>query len=183
MIVPIVARARPSRVVAIALAFSAVAYVVLAVTGKGASVGLLVFAFCLLGAGIGASQTISNDLIIAAVPPAKAGAASAVSETAYEVGAVLGTAVLGSILTASYRTGLVLPAGLSEGDASAARETLGGAVSVAERVPADVGSALLESAHAAFDGGVVTTSIIGALLMVGAIVISLTSLRRASSHD
>ncbi|OUD81204.1 hypothetical protein BC477_19355 [Clavibacter michiganensis subsp. michiganensis] len=46
-----------------------------------------------------------------------------------------------------------------------------------------MGSALLESAHAAFDGGVVTTSIIGALLMVGAIVISLTSLRRASSHD
>ena len=75
VIVPIVARARPSRVVAIALAFSAVAYVILAATGQGASVGLLVFAFCLLGAGIGASQTISNDLIIAAVPPAKAGAA------------------------------------------------------------------------------------------------------------
>ncbi|WP_043670585.1 MFS transporter [Clavibacter michiganensis] len=183
VIVPIVARARPSKVVAIALAFSAAAYVILAVTGQGASVGLLVLAFCLLGAGIGASQTISNDLIIAAVPPAKAGAASAVSETAYEVGAVLGTAVLGSILTASYRTGLVLPAGLSEGDASAARETLGGAVSVAGRVPSDVGAALLESAHTAFDGGVVTTSIIGAVLMVGAIVISLTSLRRASSHD
>ena len=39
-----------------------------------------------------------------AVPPAKAGAASAVSETAYEVGAVLGTAILGKKKgeTASY---------------------------------------------------------------------------------
>src|SRR5690625_5987846 len=44
--------------------------------------------------------TLFRSLILASVPPAKAGAASAVSETAYELGAVLGTAVLGSILTA-----------------------------------------------------------------------------------
>jgi DHA2 family multidrug resistance protein-like MFS transporter len=54
---------------------------------------------------------VSNELILASAPPAKAGAASAVSETAYELGAVLGTAVLGGILTAAYRTGIVLPAG------------------------------------------------------------------------
>ena len=64
---------------------------------------LLIVAFVLLGIGIGAAETVSNELILASAPPEKAGAASAVSETAYELGAVLGTTILGGILTAFYR--------------------------------------------------------------------------------
>ena len=73
----------------------------------------VVVSFMVLEIGVGASQTISNDTIVASVPPAKAGAASAVSETAYELGAVVGTATLGTIFTAFYRANVEVPHGLS----------------------------------------------------------------------
>ena len=95
----------------------------------------------LLGAGIGAAETVSNELIISSAPADKAGAASAVSETAYELGAVLGTATLGTILTASYRAAVVLPDGLTGAQAHAARETLGGATTVAGAAPVRPGRA------------------------------------------
>ena len=131
----------------------------------------------LLGVGIGAAETVSNELILSSAPPAKAGAASAVSETAYELGAVLGTAVLGSILAAQFRTGIELPSILTGAQADAARETLAGAVTVAEGLPAPIGADLVASAAAAFDGGVVVTSLIGVALMVAAAIIAAIALR------
>jgi DHA2 family multidrug resistance protein-like MFS transporter len=111
VVVPIARRVSARVVVPVALTFSVVAYLLVpGAVGDGA-LALLIAAFVLLGIGIGAAETVSNELILASAPPAKAGAASAVSETAYELGAVLGTAVLGGILTAAYRTGIVLPAG------------------------------------------------------------------------
>ena len=98
-------------------------------------------------------------------------------ETAYELGAVLGTAVLGSILTAHYRSAIELPASLTSAQADAARETLAGTTAVADELPAGVADELLASAAAAFDGGVVLTSLIGVALMVAAAVIAAVLLR------
>ena len=178
-VVPLVRRVRPSFVVAGGLVLSAIAYAIVMLTGQSATAPTLAIAFAVLATGIGAAETISNDLIISAVPEHKAGAASAVSETAYELGAVLGTAVLGSILAASYRASLVLPAGLTTEQAATASETLGGAVSVSTGIPTTLGMLLLESARNAFDSGVVVTSAIGAALMVAATVLALVTLRRA----
>ena len=169
---------RPGFIMAFGLLLSLLAYASIALIGSDSTVLSLVLAFCVLGAGIGAAETLSNDLIISSVPPAKAGAASAVSETAYEVGAVLGTAVLGSILAASYRTSIVVPDGVGAADAAAASETLGGAVEVSEGLPADIGAQLLESARAAFDSGVVATSWVAVALMAVAITVTLVTLRR-----
>src|SRR6185312_3343331 len=68
------------------------------------TVAAVVASFIVLEVGVGISQTITNDTIVASVPAAKSGAASAVSETAYELGAVVGTATLGTIFTAFYRS-------------------------------------------------------------------------------
>jgi DHA2 family multidrug resistance protein-like MFS transporter len=105
-----------------------------------------------------------------------------VSETAYEVGSVFGTAVLGSILLASYKDHLVLPAGLSSEQAASATETLGGAVNTAGELPAAGAAALLESAFRAFDSGVILTSGIAALLMVLAAGLAWWSLRPAAGR-
>src|SRR5699024_4162799 len=97
----------------------------------GASTPVIIMvAFTVLGIGVGAGETVSNDLILTAAPPARAGAASAISETAYEVGAVLGTTLVGGLLTAHFRSTIELPRGLSAADADAARQTLGGATRV-----------------------------------------------------
>jgi DHA2 family multidrug resistance protein-like MFS transporter len=178
LVVPVVRFVRPGFIMAFGLTLSLAAYASIAIIGSDSTVLSLVIAFCVLGAGIGAAETLSNDLIISSVPPAKAGAASAVSETAYEVGAVLGTAVLGSILAASYRTSIIIPDGVGSSDAAAARETLGGAVEVSEGLPAALGDRLLESARAAFDSGVVATSWVAVALMAVAITVTLITLRK-----
>jgi DHA2 family multidrug resistance protein-like MFS transporter len=178
LVVPIVRRVRHGFVMATGLTLSLGAYASVAIIGDGSTVLSLVIAFCLLSAGIGAAETLSNDLIISSVPADKAGAASGVSETAYELGAVLGTAVLGSILTASYRTAIRVPEAVSATDAAAARETLGAAVEVAESLPGATGAELLESARAAFDSGVATTSWVAVALMAVAITVTLVTLRR-----
>jgi DHA2 family multidrug resistance protein-like MFS transporter len=178
LVVPLVRHVRPGFIMAGGLCLSLGAYASIAIIGADATIVSLIVAFCVLGAGIGAAETLSNDLIISSVPPAKAGAASGVSETAYEIGAVLGTAVLGSILAASYRTSVVIPDGVAPGDAEAARETLGGAVEVSSTLPVGLGDSLLESARAAFDSGVVTTSWVAVALMGVAIAVTLVTLRR-----
>jgi DHA2 family multidrug resistance protein-like MFS transporter len=182
-VVRVVRWLRPRTIVAIGLASAALAYAAVFVTGAGAPVAVFVVAFAFVGLGVGAAETISNDLIIAAVPPNRAGAASAVSETAYEVGAVLGTAVLGSMLTAIYRGALVVPEGVPTEVGEAARETLGGAVAVSSGLPDDLATSLLHAATDAFDQGLVVTAGVGALVMVAAVVVALTTLRRASSAD
>ena len=178
-VVPLARHVRPSHLVAGGLLLNAVGYgIVLASGQRGSDLGLLV-AFAVLGAGIGAAETISNDLIVSSVPASRAGAASAVSETAYELGSVLGTAVLGTILTVAYRARVEVPAGLSPEDARAAGETLGGATEAARGLPDDVADALLASARHAFDSGVTWTSAIGVLLMLVAAAVVLRALRTA----
>ncbi|WP_347757467.1 MFS transporter [Agrococcus sp. ProA11] len=176
LVVRIVRRIDPGVVVVVALASSMAAYGMLAVLGEEVTIGGIAIAFALLGVGIGAAETISNDLILTAVPPAKAGAASALSETAYEFGAVLGTTLLGGLLTAVYRASLVVPAGTDESMAAAARETLGGAVAATEGAGA-AGERLLDAARTAFDHGVIATSISGAVLMLVAMAVAWWTLR------
>ncbi|NKX55660.1 MFS transporter [Arthrobacter mobilis] len=177
LVVRLVRRVPAHLVVAGALLLSAGAYSMVATAGQGAPAGTLMAAFALLGAGVGASETLSNDLVLASVPAAKAGAASAVSETAYEVGSVFGTALLGSILVSSYRTHIDLPAGLTPEQAAAAGETLGGAVNTAADLPAGTAEALLASAFHAFDSGVAVTAGIGAGLMLATSAWAYWSLR------
>ena len=97
------------------------------------------------------------------------------SETAYELGAVLGTAVLGGILTSLFRTGMTLPPAVT-GSADAARETLAGAMAVAEQLGGALGDQVRLAAAHAFDSGVVVTSLVGAGLVVAAAVIAAATL-------
>ncbi|WP_420488847.1 MFS transporter [Microbacterium cremeum] len=176
LVVPI-SKKWPARVVIpVALVFSVLGYVTVAFATGPDSIGALVAAFISLGIGIGCAETVSNELVLASAPPAKAGAASAVSETAYELGAVLGTTVLGGILTALYRANLVIPDGVPDAAAAAAAETLAGAVHAADEIGGTTGDALHAAAAHAFDAGITVTALIGAALVVTAGVIAATTL-------
>lgn len=181
-VVPISRRVPPHVLIPAALVFSVAGYLIVAFTTHEHGVAPLILAFVVLGIGIGAAETISNELILSSAPAAKAGAASAVSETAYELGAVLGTAILGGIITAFYRGALVLPEGLPAEVARAAQETLAGAYTAAHELPAALGDALWEAAADAFGSGVTVTSLIGAGLVVVAAVIAAVTLRKAPTH-
>lgn len=171
--VPALNRFAPVTVIMFGLAASAIGYLV-AANSAGLLIPMLA-AWLLLAIGVGSAETVSNDLIIASAPPERAGAASAVSETGYEVGAVLGTAVLGGILTGFYRSRVEVPDAVTNAaDRAAATETLGGAADVAAQFGADssVAQQLMHSAEEAFASGIVWTAGIGAVLMGISIVVA-----------
>lgn len=176
--VRLVRRIRQEVVMVGALVASTVAYVGVAVLGADISVAAIAAAFALLGAGIGAAETLSNDLVLASAPVDKAGAAAGVSETAYELGAVLGTAVLGGVLTAVYQASLVVPQGVDAADAARAEETLSGGIHVAETIGGETGAALAEAARHAFVAGVVWTAGVGAVLIAAAALLTWVRLVR-----
>ena len=118
-------------------------------------------ALLVVGVGAGFSFTVTSDVILSSVPKEQAGAASAVSETAYELGAALGIAVLGSIVTGVYR-GFASPAGTPEG----AHESLGGAVGAASRMPANTAQDMLSSARESFVDGLAIAAGAGAAVLL-----------------
>lgn len=134
------------------LVLTAAGYAIVAASGQPTVVTILA-AFGVMGIGIGIAETLTNDLILASVPPNKAGAASAISETAYETGSVLGTAAIGTVLTATYSARLELPNAVAAAD-PAHVETLGSTLDFASRQPPAVAEELAVAARAAFDAGV-----------------------------
>jgi DHA2 family multidrug resistance protein-like MFS transporter len=146
---------------------------------------LLVTGSVAFSVGLAPLTTLATDLMLGAAPPERAGAASAIAETTSELGGALGIAVLGSLGTAVYRSRMAedLPAGVPGEAAEAARDTLGGALTVAGQLPAELGAALLETARAAFTGGMRLAFAAAAVLTVGIAVLVATVLRRAAAGD
>jgi DHA2 family multidrug resistance protein-like MFS transporter len=143
------------------LAAIGLALAVITVIDASTGYPLLGAALLVVGVGAGFSFTVTADVILSSVPKDQAGAASAVSETAYELGAALGIALLGSIVTGAYRD-FTAPAGTPAG----AHESLGGAVEAASHLPAPTADTLLTSAREAFVHGLHLASGAGAAVLL-----------------
>ncbi|WP_212911879.1 MFS transporter [Streptomyces sp. TS71-3] len=123
----------------------------------------------LAGAGVLASGIVTvmsqlTDLALASAPVERAGSASSLMETGQEFGGALGMAVLGSIGTAVYRHRM--PAGAP----AAARETLGGALAAAGRLPGRAGAEVVAAARDAFTAGMHAAALAAVVLLVAAAV-------------
>ena len=88
------------------------------------------------------ATALATDTVVSAAPPEKSGAASAMSETSYELGVGLGIAVLGSIVTFLYRSEVPIPAGTSEEDAVHIQDSLATALPLLEDDPAAADGAM-----------------------------------------
>ncbi|RCV49503.1 MFS transporter [Marinitenerispora sediminis] len=160
------ARVGARAVLAGGLAAAGVGFVLLYAVPGPFSYPVLLAALLLLGLGSG-SLAIGSAIIMSGSPQEKAGNAAAIEETAYDLGNVLGVAVLGSVAAAIYRAGLaadgLVAAGLSPQAAADARESLGGAVRIAAetRTPE-----LAEWARTAFTDSLTQTGLIAGLLVL-----------------
>ena len=67
---------------------------------------VLALAFFIQGAGMGLVMPPATEAVMSVVPRERAGAGSALTNTARQVSGALGVAVLGSILAQAYRTQL-----------------------------------------------------------------------------
>jgi MFS transporter, DHA2 family, multidrug resistance protein len=133
----------------------------------------------LMSLGMAPVISVGTDLVVGAAPPARAGAAAAISETSSELGGALGIAILGSIGTAVYRGRMASAAldGLPAGASRAARDTLGGAVAVAARLSGDLGAKLDAAARGAFSAALQLTLAICALVCLLAAALVVVALR------
>ncbi|MBS4044962.1 MAG: MFS transporter [Alphaproteobacteria bacterium] len=181
MVAPMaIRRLRPGTVLALGLALAALGYVMIARAGGPHGFLFLMAGSIIFCAGLSPVFTLTTDLVVSTAPPERAGAASALSETAAEFGGAMGIAVLGSLAAAAYRStiGKVLPHGLSPEAEEAARSTLGGAVTVAADLPAAIGAALLEAARLAFSQGFFLSVLACAAIAAVGAVLAMVMLRR-----
>ena len=186
MVTPaIVRRFHPAAVITGGMAVSAAGFVLLAlVDDVAAPLAMLVAGSIVFSLGLTPVVTLTTDIVLGAAPPERAGAASALSETSSEFGGALGIAVMGSIVTAIYRTEVAstLPAGMPAEAADVARRTIGGAVSVAGELPGPLGAEVLGSARDAFAQAFGTTSAISAALALAVALLAATALRRVPAR-
>ncbi|MEU0794506.1 MFS transporter [Amycolatopsis sp. NPDC005961] len=158
----VVRRLGQGRAVAAALAVAALGLALVAVAEPLPQYWWLGLTLVPVGLGVGLALTLTVDSVLSAVPPDKAGSASAISETAYELGAALGIAILGSLVTVAYRG--FLPAGPIPAEA---RDSLASAA----RVLAPE-SDLADAAREAFTGAMQVTSLAAAGVTAIAAVIA-----------
>ncbi|MGH7629183.1 MAG: MFS transporter [Gemmatimonadales bacterium] len=179
----IVRRVRPPLLMAAGLALAAVGFAVLTQVDTTSGLGVLVIGSVLYSLGLAPVFTLATDLIVGAVPPERAGAAAAISETSSEFGGALGIAILGSIGTAVYRGVMAstVPDGVPPEATEAARDTLGGALAVARRLPDQLGAELLGAAREAFVQALELAAAISAVLVMTTAVVAVVLLRRAGA--
>jgi MFS transporter, DHA2 family, multidrug resistance protein len=180
MLAPVFAsRMRSSYVIASGFAMASIGFVVLTQIGGSHGPAVVVTGYVILSLGLAPVFTMATDVIVAAAPPERAGIASGLSETSAELGGALGIAVLGSLVTAIYRSRIAsaVPVGVPSAVAETARDTLGGAAEMARSLPAQAGGALLEAARGAFTEAVVFTAGVSAALAAAAAILTATLLR------
>lgn len=152
MITPVLARRfRPVYLMCTALVFAAIGFGLLTqVAGGGLAV--LVAGTVMLAFGLSPSVVLSTDMVVSLAPPERSGSAASLSETSAEFGGALGIAVLGSLSTIVYRSGMAKAAleGIPANVKLQAQETLGGSVAAAEQLPEHLKPELLQAAQHAF---------------------------------
>ncbi|MGZ0750328.1 SmvA family efflux MFS transporter [Kluyvera sichuanensis] len=104
----------------------------------------------LLGFSVASALLASSSAIMAAAPKEKAAAAGAIETMAYELGAGLGIALFGLILTRSYTSSIVLPAGVDGAAAEQAASSISEAIKLAQSMPAIPAQSLIDAAKMAF---------------------------------
>ncbi|MFJ8590218.1 MFS transporter [Streptomyces sp. NPDC093598] len=130
--------------------------------------------FFLMGTGMAHIMTPVSVVIMQALPREKAGSASALSNVFRQVGGALGVAVLGSVLSTAYRTGIedklgALPPALRHAAGESIEATLG----IADRL-GPRGESLVTPAYDAFLHAMHITALWGAgVALVGAVVVAL----------
>jgi DHA2 family multidrug resistance protein-like MFS transporter len=186
MLTPALARRiQPTRLITLGLCTSAIGFGLMTLVGGAFALPVLVTAFVVYSLGLAPVFTLTTDVIVGCAPPERAGAAASISETGSEFGGALGIALLGSIGTALYRgrLGPDAPQGVPDEAWEIARDTLGAALSVAERLPADLGRPLVALTRDAFALTLHLTGAVAALVVLATAVVAWWLLARAQSSS
>ena len=117
-----------------------------------------------------------TDTVMASVPVDDAGVGSATNDVSRELGAALGVAVLGSVVTSLYASDVreALAGTVTAEQAEAASEGVGAAVVVANELPSQVADQVIAIANASFVDAMTVGFYVGAGFAVAALIAALT---------
>ena len=164
------ARLRPAPVMLGGLVVALAGVALLVQAGPGGGPVPVAAGAGLLALGLAPVITLAADVAVGASPPERAGAAAGISETSSELGGALGIAVLGTLATAVYR-------GAMQDAPAEARETLGGAVAAADRLPPGLRGGVLDPAREAFTQALHAGAAVGGALVAAAALLVASRLR------
>ncbi|HVM67774.1 MAG TPA: MFS transporter [Acidimicrobiales bacterium] len=145
-------------------------------TGLRTGYGLVAVSLVLMALGQAMAVAPAVATIVTSVPLRKAGVGSGVSNTAPQMGAALGVAVVGSLLTSRYQRRMARPPFVPR----TARASIGAALRTARALPGH-GAALVTRARSAYAGAFDQTT---AVCAIGVLVtaVGLTWLSRSAAH-
>jgi MFS family permease len=159
------------RVAPVGLVLMACGFLVISRVGVDLNYWLFLTGIVLFAAGMGLAGTPATTAITESLPPAKQGVASAVNDTARELGSALGIALLGSVLNQQYRANVAdavigLPAQIAAGVKHSVAFTESPALAQAGQA----GARLAAAARHAFVDGVSGAVLVAAAVLVVAAV-------------
>ena len=167
----VAARIGAARSIALGLGSSALGFGILSRLTPHSSYGWLAVALVVMAAGSALAMPPSTAAIVGAVPAGKAGVGSAVNDLTREVGGALGIAVLGSMVSALYRSEVAATVrGLSGELRHAVDESVGAAV-----VAGDAGDPVTVAARDAFTSASNSAFLLAAIMMATGCVAFLRS--------
>jgi MFS transporter, DHA2 family, multidrug resistance protein len=185
----VVERVGSKLVVAAGLTVAAVGLVMASRLTAGATYPEVLWSLMVLSAGLALIMPPATESIMGSLPRAKAGVGSAVNDTVRQVGAALGVAVIGSVMSSTYRPrvsdALDQAAVPVPDDARAAiTDQIGAAMAVARSLPGEAGQALSAVATDAFTDGMRAAFLVAAgALLLGAVLVAVFLPARAHDHD
>ncbi|WOI58289.1 MFS transporter [Palleronia sp. LCG004] len=152
-----------TRVLSSALALTGLALIAFLLTHQGPT-ALWLSVLAVMGFGVGATMTAASSVIMLSAPEDQAGMAASIEEVSFELGAALGIAILGSVMTALYTRAMTVPTGL---DATVA-DSLDEALMAAETLSDTAAMHLTTLARGAFDDAFVGVIALASIIVLGA---------------
>ena len=136
--------------------------------------------FGLMGIGLGLTLPQATNAVLASVPTQRSGMGSAVNDAVAELGGSFGVAILGAVMSITYRQHIeaeITAAGdrinlVPEFAVHAARESLAAASIAAGEIPANVAQVYSDVAGDAFVSGMAWAMTIGALIAAAGVLIA-----------
>jgi EmrB/QacA subfamily drug resistance transporter len=159
------------RVAPVGLVLMAGGFLVTSRVGIDLNYWLFLTGIVLFAAGMGLAGTPATTAITESLPPAKQGVASAVNDTARELGSALGIALLGSVLNQQYRANVAdAVLGLPPQIAAGVQHSVAFTQSSALAQAGEAGARLATAARHAFVDGVSGAVLVAAAVLVVAAV-------------
>lgn len=176
-------RVGPRAMVSLGFVLTAGAVLLLTLMGQHDRPALLTAGFVLLGFGLQTTLFAAYESMLSEAPVEAAGGAASIGETSYQLGAGMGIALLGSVMNAAYRPGLLGVPGVPAQDAAGAANSLGEAYQIAAHLGGPAGRSLAEAARHSFVHGLHVTLVVSAGLLLAGAVMALKLPRTMDNAD